>query len=339
MKRLLLALMVVLFCATSGWSGVPIRVISVGDSWAQGWCGDLEKVLLTKGHPRTVYNLGLPGSTASMWAEPGALNVVKLELLQHPEIEWIIMSMGGNDLLDGYLLMGYEEETFTYIESFLRTVLDDLTTFAPNVHIYLNGYDFTNFEYCAFCILLGQTALGGNTYFQNMLFQQLDDVYTTVAADYPNVYHTNLLGTLQGANGEPNPPNYLLPTPSRYFPDDDCIHPSSDNGWVIYLRAVYNVFFAPILAPADDDDDAVDDDDTIDDDDTDDDVLNDDDAIDDDDANDDDTVDDDVVDDDDTNDDDALDDDDAADDDSDDDSGGGLVGSDDDDDSLGGCCG
>jgi lysophospholipase L1-like esterase len=222
-----------------------INVVSIGDSWADGWSADLASVISEHGVPVEVWNKGIPGSTASLWAQPGALLDVQALLVGNRDITWVVLSLGGNDLLDGYLLGGLGDQVFDQIEADIRTVIDGLLSVAPYLKISLNGYDFPNFEHCAYCVVMGQTMLGGNTYTQNMLFAQLTYLAERIANDYPQVYATNLLGSLQMADGVPGAPNFALPSPAKYFADDDCIHPSN-GGYQVLMEKIYDGFFDPL---------------------------------------------------------------------------------------------
>ena len=338
MRRSIVVVLLAGFCvfALCG-AGPKINVMSVGDSWAHGWVGAMEAVILSHGTLVEAHNKGIPGTTAELWADEGTLLLAdaQLHLFNHPEIEWVVLSLGGNDLLDHYIIgYGMGDDVFDFIEPNLRAVIDGLLLIRPTLKIFVNGYDFLNFEMSLVCIVLGNEIFGGSTYDKNMLMQGLTDIAGRVAADYSQVYTTNTIGALQGAGGVQDAPNYYLPSPEQYFPTDDCIHPSANGGWFVLMDEIWDGFFGPLnepttttttttsstttsttaipsttttTIPGDDDvDDDVDDDDSDDDidDDVDDDLNNDeDDDWLDDDANDDDTNDDvdddfDVVDDD-----------------------------------------
>ncbi|NLH49264.1 MAG: SGNH/GDSL hydrolase family protein [Myxococcales bacterium] len=308
-RILLLAIIGLLLIAAGAPAAPKINVISVGDSWANQWCEDLQWVILTHGVAAKVWNFGIYGTTSTIWASPGALLEVQLHLLDHPKIDWAVVSLGGNDLLDGYLLGGYGEAVFPIVEDSIRVVIDGLLAIRPNLRISLNGYDFPNFEHTLECILMGQAMLGGNTYDQNLLIARLTQIAADIAADYPQVYCTELLGTLQEADGVPNPPNYYRPSPARFYIEDECVHPRGGGYWYLMQR-LYDNFFEPLNVADDDDDDNDDDNDDNDDDDNDNDDNDNDDndndnnddwADDDNDDNDHDTVDDDNDDNDDDN--------------------------------------
>ncbi len=253
MKRSIAVLLLAGFCvfALCG-AGPQINVISIGDSWAAGWVDAMSAVIL--GHQTAVqaHNKGFHGTTAEIWADPGMLLLpdAQLYLFDHQEIEWAVVSLGGNDLLDNYIIgHGLGDDIFDFIEPNVREVIDGLLFVRPNLKIFLNGYDFLNFEMSAFCIVLGNEIFGGLTYDKNMLMQGLTDLAERVAADYPQVYTVDAIGALQQAGGTPGAPNYFLPSPAQYFPTDDCIHPSANGGWFVIMEQIWNGFFGPLNEP------------------------------------------------------------------------------------------
>ncbi len=300
-----------------------IHVLSMGDSWSNQWVGDMVAEIESRGDTVVAHNKGIYGSTADLWADAGSflLADVVVYLNAHPEIEWIVISLGGNDMLAEYALGGgFGMALFGMIETDVRQIVNTLLAARPSLKIWVNGYDFLNFEQSPLCILLGQEIFGPSlTYNQNLVLSQLTAMAQDVAGDYAQVHAANLLGSMQAADGVPGAPNLLLPSPAHYFVYDDCVHPSV-GGYRVLMSHIYDEFFGPLnpevttttttttiasttssTAPTDDDADDDADDDF--DDDADDDV--------DDDLNDD--ADDDLVDDD--ADDDHIDDDVAADDD------------------------
>ena len=288
----------------------------------------------SRGVSVVAHNKGIYGTTADLWANPGSflLADVVTYLNAHPEIDWIVISLGGNDMLAEYALGGgYGMALFGMIEADLRSIVNTLLAARPSLKIWVNGYDFLNFEQSPLCILLGQQIFGPSlTYNQNLVLAQLTVTALNVAGDYSQVYSANLLGSMQAAGGVPGAPNFLLPSPAQYFVYDDCVHPSN-GGYRVVMARIYDNFFGPLnpevtttttttttstttsTLPSDDD--------------ADDDADNDGDDDADDDADDDDDIDDDVDDDD--SDDDDADDDDADDDDADDDDADDDVGDDD----------
>jgi hypothetical protein len=256
MRRRLVVLVVFLALLAPPAAADPkINVLSMGDSWATQWCDAMAAVILSHGTLVEVWDRGIYGATSTMWATPGALLDVELTILDNPEIEWLVISLGGNDLLDGYLLGGYGDGIFPIVDQSIRQILDELLGYFPDLKVSLNGYDFFNFLHSPECIIEGQLYLGGDTYFQNSLLAELTYIAEAIAADYPQVTFTNLLGTLQEAGGVPFPPNFYLPSPAQFYPDaDECIHPRGPGGYWAIMQRIYDNYFGPLNDDDDDDD-------------------------------------------------------------------------------------
>jgi lysophospholipase L1-like esterase len=304
MRRKVVAVLLAGFCIFALCGVGQINVMSLGDSWAHGWVDAMSAVILGHGTLVETHNKGLPGTTAELWADEDLLLLMdaQLHLVNNPQIEWVVVSLGGNDLLDHYIIgHGLGDGIFDFIEPNLRAVIDGLLFIRPSLKIYVNGYDFLNFEMSVFCFILGDEIFGGNTHHKNTLMFGLTEIARRVAADYPQVYTTDTIGALQDAGGILNAPNFYLPSPEQYFPTDDCIHPGANGGWLVLMERIWDGFFDPLNAPTttttttttttattttipgdDDVDDDVDDD-------LDDDWLNDDAEVNDDTADDDDT--------------------------------------------------
>ncbi|MCC6157128.1 MAG: SGNH/GDSL hydrolase family protein [Deltaproteobacteria bacterium] len=226
-----------------------IHVLSMGDSWSNQWVGDMVAEIESRGDTVVAHNKGIYGSTAHLWADAGSLLLadVVVYLNSHPEIEWIVISLGGNDMLAEYNLGGgYGMALFGIIETDVRQIVNTLVVARPSLKIWVNGYDFLNFEQSPLCILLGQEIFGPSlTYNQNLVVAQLTATAQSVAGDYAQVHAANLLGSMQAADGVPGAPNFLLPSPAHYFVYDDCVHPSV-GGYRVLMSHIYDEFFGPL---------------------------------------------------------------------------------------------
>ncbi|MCB9475645.1 MAG: SGNH/GDSL hydrolase family protein [Deltaproteobacteria bacterium] len=224
-----------------------IKVLTLGDSWAAGWDTALEKELREEGHKATLWNKGIPGSTAAAWTNDAVLFDTLATLVGNLDIKYVMISLGGNDVLQNYKVNGVGDAIFPQVNASLHNVINDILSVRPGINIYLNGYDFLNFEQTTECILIGEEVLGGNTDYKNHVIARLQDEIAAVAADYPNVYNRNNMGVMQADAGIPFAPVYALPTPTSHMGSGDCIHPN-EKGYRAIHDAIYDVFFGPLSA-------------------------------------------------------------------------------------------
>lgn len=154
------------------------KVLIAGDSWAQYMSDDgtYNKIFDKFGHadkdligpslgsnPGPGYNgteYAISGSEARHWADranyPWITNVINA-LNVNPEIETVILSIGGNDILAGksdggwYKNMnldvaGSEAALFATIRTNTFVIIDAVLAAHPNVEIILSSYDYPNFN-------------------------------------------------------------------------------------------------------------------------------------------------------------------------------------------------
>jgi len=156
------------------------RILLIGDSWAQWpWnMGSFQSVLN--------YNFGsgtyevegtytaIGGSTAAQWAadavpDPGTfppppgpdpsgngwglLERIDYSLAQHPSIDIIHMSLGGNDILQNWKCswsQAQEDALFAQIKEHTRIVVEHCLAVRPNIKVLWCGYDYLSFtETCS----------------------------------------------------------------------------------------------------------------------------------------------------------------------------------------------
>jgi lysophospholipase L1-like esterase len=243
-RRLLVPLLlaIVLFAASCR---EEVNILNLGDSWAAGWKDALAAEIRSHGDTPTITDIAVPGSTAVQWADPNLRAYVQAQLVAHPEIDWVMISLGGNDLLQGFKIGGLGDSVFPILDQALRQVIDAIVQVRPDVKISLNGYDFLNFEMTPECVAAGQEMLGGTTYLKNLLVAQITVIAEEIDADYPQVTTVDLIGTLQKAAGVPKAPDYEKPSPASLMGDGDCIHPNAQ-GYREIQSAIYDGFFGPL---------------------------------------------------------------------------------------------
>ena len=235
------------------------QITCFGDSWANFACPTLEEVVKLHLKPNKVVNKGVPGSTASVWASNPAAMMAEVLSGGIPSFLWL--SIGGNDLLDGWgggSCVGNATTPsalacYATIYNATATMLDALFADLPLLQVVMFGYDFTNFVGTAECVALAAAEFHGDVSQAhiNERFLAYDaHVLQPLKARY-NVFSFDVIslwGTLQAAGtsvGEPVPPpfpNILYPSPLQLM-NDGCIHASKE-GWSILMEALWDKYFA-----------------------------------------------------------------------------------------------
>lgn len=164
--------------------GTP-TVLIAGDSWAQFmWddgahatlldrfgLSDASAISLSRGSdPGPGYTgaeYAISGSEARQWADtssyPWIANTVAA-LQAHPTIDWVVLSLGGNDVLAGRSdggwykdmdldIPGSEAAFFDQLETDTFAVIDALLAVRPGIRVILSSYDYPNFNVGVWCFL------------------------------------------------------------------------------------------------------------------------------------------------------------------------------------------
>jgi hypothetical protein len=181
-----LALMII--CSAQGFAQLPAncggstpRIAIAGDSWAQYMADDdsHNTMLRMYGHPdktavAETYEIcigciGSPGpndyavsgSEARQWADEANYDYLQNlidDLNANPTIDWVVLSIGGNDILAGksgggwYKDMdldvpGSEAALFAVVQANTEYIMDQVWLRArPNINFMISGYDFPNFN-------------------------------------------------------------------------------------------------------------------------------------------------------------------------------------------------
>lgn len=210
----------------------------MGDSWGALLLDPTKDEFQQRGLTNVaVLQTSIPGSTAAMWAANvnGILDVVKTAVAISPPNPVVYVSLGGNDLIQGYISQG--NAVFDQIETDLRTISTELTSVRPDVTVVFAAYDILKMDKSLFCLVSAQ--LFFNSFLPwdvNPLFFEIGRRQAEIGAEHPQVVYTNVWGTLQGHTGFPNP---LLWSPGTYFPDDelDCVH-LNEEGYRLFIDAV-----------------------------------------------------------------------------------------------------
>jgi len=214
------------------------KVMVIGDSWPAGYAGNLEAQFAAYGHGTwKVKNSAIPGSTARAWADDvgSVLSLVILDLNLNPSIQYVVVSLGGNDLHGGF--------PYNQIEQDLRTVVGRLSGETYWLQgILLPGYDILDWDQSNDCLLLA-AALFGSVLpgVINPLYMEIGTRQGIVAAEFPKATYLNLWGTGQGNPGSPNIHAF---SPAGYVAED-CVH-LTGTGYSTFTREIYCRYFAPV---------------------------------------------------------------------------------------------
>ena len=157
MRRTIVLLLALGFAAPV-LGGGERAVLLLGDSWARQTFDDAALVEVLAGHGHaSVTVLGDAttenGTTAAEWATAPRLDLVAAELAAHPEVEIVVIFLGGNDFLEGMSGGGWyvgippedEDALFDAIEADLATLIDAILATDSGLEIVLSSYDYPNF--------------------------------------------------------------------------------------------------------------------------------------------------------------------------------------------------
>ena len=139
------------------------KILLVGDSWAEKAGTPLAEVLKKHGSPLQVVNKGIGGSTAAQWAENPDKVRTLVELNGGKDIEFIWVSLGGNDAqaeLPGCQIAGGTPDecvakTIAQVLHDTAKILDPVVAEFPAVKIFQFGYDILNVR----CVVLARARL------------------------------------------------------------------------------------------------------------------------------------------------------------------------------------
>jgi hypothetical protein len=222
------------------------KVMVIGDSWPAGYADNLDSQFQSHGHGTwDVANWAVPGSTADAWASDtaGVLTNTILYLNLKPSINYVVVSVGGNDLVTGY--PAYGDGVFDLIEEDLRTIVQRLSNETYwLLGIVLPGYDILKWDKSTFCLALAQSQFGSILpQVVNPLFLEVGARQQIVAGEFPKAEYLDLWGTGQGKPGDPN---IYAWSPSTYVNSstEDCLH-LSETGYTKFTTEIYCQYFAP----------------------------------------------------------------------------------------------
>ncbi len=199
------------------------RVMLVGDSWSQF-------TFLYKSYERAFTQYGYPditilgdrtaigGTRASGWATSTNLELIRMELDSHPQVELVILCVGGNDMVasSGWrksMNQAQRDSVFDWVRTHIETIVDHIISIRPHIEILLGGYDYMNFVES----ILNYPPGGTNPYESmwntlenpdpqemNIGLGELESRKVAIAHAYPQVQYVNSLGLNHHIYGYPD---------------------------------------------------------------------------------------------------------------------------------------
>lgn len=261
-KAILLLLSGILLLQNTGWSQcaeTPVeRVLLMGDSWAamMGTDNSINTAFSRWGHSNFKFYtnavLAENGTETVDFIQPSRLNEIQTQLLAHPTIDFVHISLGGNDVLGQWNKNWSQAKTDSLLDSVsarLVFIFDFIKSVRPGIRILWSGYAYPNFG----------EIIGDQAPFQSSHpfyatwnsmgqpnFTQINGVlnyYSTemanVAANDPQLDFVNATGLIQHVFGQATPltippsasyPAFTAPMPLGY-PD----YPSPKNAMRNYV--------------------------------------------------------------------------------------------------------
>ncbi len=199
------------------------RVMLVGDSWAffMGVDQTINTVFRNWGHSDVRYFtnsiIAENGSKTDDFQKPEKRNEILAQIAANPNIDFIHLSIGGNDVLGNWKVSFTDEQTDSLkaaVEERLYDIIDFLKGLRPNMKVLWSGYVYTNFEEVITNSILGNNhpffgtwsgmEFPSNLQINTLLKNFSEDMEAYVAND-SKVDFVNAPGLMQYTFGQENP--------------------------------------------------------------------------------------------------------------------------------------
>lgn len=192
------------------------RVMLLGDSWAMFMTvfRSFDQALEARGLADTrILPLNYPGTKASEWNGWLGRFVIAFYLARNPSVDVVVMTLGGNDLLDGYstrLTDAEKDKLFDGIRHSLEGLVSFILSRRSDLRVVICGYDYPNYvesvEYNLFDVYRRQWEDAGRpTPNQaNDAVVRLGRIQQAIADKHRRVEFVNNFGLMQWTFGYPN---------------------------------------------------------------------------------------------------------------------------------------
>jgi len=236
------------------------KILLVGDSWAfyMNVDGTINNAMRKWGHSGYKYitnsTIAFNGAETKDLLQPNRLAEIATQLTNNPSVEYVHLSIGGNDVMGDWKVSFTEEQTIELRDT-VRNRIHRLMTYIkdvrPGIKILWSGYTYPNFSE-----VLTTTPLGTNHPFygtwQKMEFPDIATINAqlnmfsalvdSMAATDPQVSFVNATGLLQYTYGQTSPlgiaPGGTYPAFSVPLPLGDPNYPSPKGSMRNYLLTI-----------------------------------------------------------------------------------------------------
>jgi hypothetical protein len=210
------------------------RILLLGDSWAQFMNTDntLNSALARWGYTNARFYsnsvLSVNGTQTADFLTPAKLSEIQTRLAQYPSIDFVHLSLGGNDVLGNWDTTYTAFQTDSLLDSVyvrLVTLIDFIKQQRPGIQILWSGYAYPNFGE-----IIGELAFPSShpfyatwanmsfpTFTQlNGILNSYSDAMDTLAANDPQVSFVKATGLMQYVYGQTTPLG--VPPGGTYLP-------------------------------------------------------------------------------------------------------------------------
>lgn len=262
MKKTILVFLACLTPFSASWAQcneAPVeRVLLMGDSWAamMGTDNSINSAFATWGHSNYKFYtnavLSENGTETVDFIQPSRLNEIQTQLLARPTIDFVHMSLGGNDVLGQWNKNWSQAKTDSLLDSVsarLTFIFDFIKSVRPGIKILWSGYAYPNFGEIIGDLAPFQSSHPFYATWNGMgqpNFSQINGVLNYYSAEMaaianadPQVEFVNATGLIQHVFGQSTPltvppnasyPAFTAPMPLGY-PD----YPSPKNAMRNYV--------------------------------------------------------------------------------------------------------
>ena len=238
MNRIILLVLIACFayCKVSAQCTEPPvpRVLLVGDSWAffMNTESTINYALTRGGHSNYTFvsnsNLSVNGAKTDNVMSSATETEIRNQLNQHPSIDFVHLSIGGNDFLGGWDTSMTQAQTDTLMTNVfvkLDSVIRFIKSVRPGIKILWSGYCFTNFKE-SITTSVAPTSHPFYSTWQGMKFpdfyqinrvqNQISQRFRAYSDTTPNIYFVESTGLMQHVYGQPSPMS--VPPTGTYAP-------------------------------------------------------------------------------------------------------------------------